>query len=84
MGKPIGDRFVCVDCAADTAELDEYYMVHDHVWAQAGMGCHDGMLCIGCIESRLGRTLVADDFKDVIVNIIGSQSQRLRDRLTLQ
>jgi hypothetical protein len=35
----------------------EYYMVHDIVWASAFMGPYDGMLCIGCLERRLGRPL---------------------------
>jgi hypothetical protein len=35
-------------------------MVHDHVWAQAGMT--DGFLCIGCLERRLDRCLQPNDF----------------------
>ena len=43
-------------------------MVHDAVWQAAGMptdrlqGAGRGFLCIGCLEGRLGRKLVARDF----------------------
>jgi hypothetical protein len=44
-------------------------MVQDHVWAAAGLGSTDGFLCIGCHEARLGRTLVAADFRsDMFMN----------------
>ena len=41
-------------------------MVHDAVWAQAG--AVDGYLCIGCLETRLGRALGPDYFPDFPVN----------------
>jgi hypothetical protein len=45
----------------------EYYMLKDEVWAQAGME-PQGFLCIGCLETRLGRELTAADFKDARIN----------------
>jgi hypothetical protein len=52
-------RFRCRDCGLDTGagpgEIGEYYSVHDAVWAAARMQRDDGMLCIGCLETRLGR-----------------------------
>ena len=53
----------CADCGFDTIVV-EYYMVHDHVWAAAGMGPDEdsGFLCIGCLERRLGRPLIGGDF----------------------
>jgi hypothetical protein len=70
--KHIGKRRdICNDCGVDTASFpdgkSEYYMVHDGLWSQAGM--EDGDLCIGCLETRLGRKLAPTDFKDVTVNI---------------
>jgi hypothetical protein len=59
----LNDR-ACCDC--DTTDRTECYMVHDHLWAAAGM--RQGFLCIGCLETRLGRQLVAGDFKDVPIN----------------
>jgi hypothetical protein len=41
-------------------------MVHDSVWKLAGMG--PDMLCIGCLEARLGRKLEPHSFTDVLCN----------------
>ena len=69
----------CRDCAADVVEVGEYYAVHDHVWPVEPDG---GVLCIGCLEARIGRRLSARDFKDLPINRSGSgTSARLRDRL---
>jgi hypothetical protein len=62
---------------------DEYYMVHDALWKLAGMEPDGGMLCIGCLETRLGRKLVRGDFTDYPINSgqLFPQSSRLRERL---
>ena len=71
-------RLYCVDCEADT--IDENYMVHDGVWPIAKDG---GMLCVGCLEQRIGRELTARDFRDCPLNTDGPhKSRRLRARLT--
>jgi len=56
-------------------------MVTNDVWAEAGMTT--GYLCIGCLEARLGRTLVAADFTRVPINEPGNpwNTARLDDRL---
>ena len=52
----------------------EWYMVHDRVWAAAGMDTGTiplggrGFLCVGCLEARLGRRLRRRDFIDAPVN----------------
>ena len=33
----IGLPDLCFDCKVDPFEINEYYMVHDKVWAEAGM-----------------------------------------------
>lgn len=45
-------------------------MVHDHVWATAGMSkdSHRQYLCVGCLERRLRRRLTPGDFTDALVN----------------
>src|SRR4051812_25386893 len=43
-------------------ELSEVYSVKAKVWKAAGMDDFGGCLCIGCLERRLGRTLVPKDF----------------------
>jgi len=58
-------RFLCLDCRFDT--LDEhYYMVSDELWAATGLGPHDGMLCLYCLEQRIGRRLVFADFTALV------------------
>lgn len=67
----------CLDCQVDTLAmpgsrrgwyLSEYYMVHDQVWAQAGMAALGGYLCVGCLSARLGRHLDRRDLTDARVN----------------
>lgn len=74
-------RFVCSDCGEHTSEINEYYMVHDHVWLTAGMAAEGGMLCIGCLEKHLGRELNRSDFTAAPINGIGIKSARLAARL---
>jgi hypothetical protein len=81
----------CADCDVGTRSINEYYMVHDHVWEQAWAGrlksWHelDGqqVLCIGCLEKRLGRKLTRYDFTDAPVNDRTQSfiSRRMRNRL---
>ena len=68
---------ICVDCGVNTAPDEwrhEWYMVHDSVWCAAGMPRQDptqygvAILCIGCLEGRLGRRLTRDDFTAASVN----------------
>jgi hypothetical protein len=53
--------FPCADCGRDTIGV-EYYIIHDHLWAAAGMAPDGGFLCVGCLERRLGRPLTGADF----------------------
>lgn len=75
---------ICVDCGIDTEETKEYFHVHDEVWLQATkqkVVLPFKVLCIGCLELRLGRQLVAGDFTNARVNKFGSHSARLKSRL---
>jgi len=76
------EPFTCLDCAACTLCLGEYYMVTDQVWSSVA---DHGMLCIGCLEQRLGRMLHAKDFTDAPINQISDMtddaSARLLNRL---
>jgi hypothetical protein len=78
-GARLDDGFPCGGCGIATWP-GEWYMVHGDVWARAGMGQH-GMLCVGCLEERLGRPLAANDFNDAPINRLTldtSDSARLR------
>jgi hypothetical protein len=60
----------------------EHYVVKDHIWQQAGMplGKMDsdnylaitggGILCVGCLEKRLGRLLTIDDFSPITLDLL--------------
>jgi hypothetical protein len=70
-------------------------MVSDEVWERAWRGCPrkwwwrhvsgQQILCVACLERRLGRRLTRCDFADAPVNDLGNgdyRSDRLIDRLT--
>lgn len=59
----------CLDCGKDTLKAKEYYMIHNHLWKLANPQVH-GMLCLDCLEKRLGRELRPADFTDAPVNEI--------------
>ncbi len=82
----------CADWGVGTITLGEMYMVKDEVWRQAWAGrrksCwHDqvpgtDILCIGCLEQRIGRRLVSGDFTDAPINDPDDdKSERLRNRI---
>jgi hypothetical protein len=60
----------------------ETYIVHDHVWKAAGMGSYDGCLCIGCLEKRIGRRLIPDDFADHPFNSLPGTPRLMERRRT--
>jgi hypothetical protein len=49
-------------------------MIRNDLWAVYGVG--KGLLCISCMEYRLGRPLQADDLLDVPANRIGNPYTR--------
>lgn len=85
MTTPHEDPFVCMDCRVDTSAINEYYMVNDSLWKVVTTKRHDsdGMLCIACLEARIGRKLVPADFTAAPINsgTIFELSERLIDRL---
>ncbi len=74
----------------------EYYMVESRVWREACPPMCESphcplvdhrpkYLCIGCLESRLGRRLIPTDFSLIPMNFISDEaygrSARLIDRM---
>ena len=55
-------RTCCRDCARDTTKIGHWYMVWDHVWAASELGREDGVLCLDCLQRRLGCELTLEDF----------------------
>jgi hypothetical protein len=62
-------RFRCVDCEKDTSNSGEYYAVDDKVWAASGLAPNDGMLCLTCLEQRIGRELNVEDFTAMVPSL---------------
>lgn len=56
----------CDACGKGTVR--EWFMVHDAVWAAAGLPNVRGVFRVGCFEAKLGRELEPDDFQDVPTN----------------
>jgi len=89
-------RKPCLDCGEPTWQpqgQSEWYMVQDQVWRASGAptrpvivpGEPGFYLCIGCLETRLGRMLFAGDFTDTPVNTPRPEyTDRLNDRLARQ
>jgi hypothetical protein len=76
----------CADCRVDVGKINEWYMVHDELYERAWPGHNavpygHAVLCIGCLETRIGRTLVRRDFANVPVNDIFDDSNCFSDRL---
>jgi hypothetical protein len=67
----------CLDCGVDTIKAGEHYMVRDEAWPIGGL---EGMLCIGCLERRIGRRLVPADFTYCVLNCRGRGSVCLQSR----
>lgn len=75
-------KWLCVDCG-DNTQLEHYFAKNDVWFGAAGMP-ETGMLCVGCLETRIGRLLNRNDFTDAHINNHRkyAMSARLVDRLT--
>lgn len=60
-------KFLCLDCSVDTGKIHEHYMLVDTTWFSIHAS-NRGMICIGCVEGRLGRSLTPQDFNNSHVN----------------
>jgi hypothetical protein len=56
--------WMCCDCACFVD--DEYYMVRNSLWKRHAEDA--SMLCVGCLENRMGRRLRPADFTDCALN----------------
>ncbi len=74
-------KWLCVGCKEDT-HLEHFFVVNG-VWFKVHNSKY-GMMCVGCMEARLGRKLNKNDFTSCYINQLnyGAKSDRLRDRLT--
>ena len=61
-------------------------MVTNYVWQDLA-GADEGMICLSCLESRIGRELLPNDFTSVIINLDDSmnpKSKKLMDRMRIK
>ena len=74
-------KWLCLDCKTDTKH--EHYFVNLDLWMNA-VGSKTGMLCVGCLETRIGRKLNKSDFTNCTINDVkfGQKTMRLIDRIT--
>ena len=59
-------KWLCVDCDRNTKF--EHYFVRPEVWFDLARMPETGMLCITCLELRIGRELNANDFTNAHIN----------------
>ena len=71
-------RLICGECSVDIGASIGYYSVHDHVWEIHGN--KEGGLCIGCLESRMGRKLHIGDLKMVPINIVNPYTRDIIEK----
>lgn len=77
------DICICIDCDVNTMDIDEYYMLKEEVWLSI-VPEDKGMLCIKCVEQRLGRKLAPEDFSYCPLNeeeYSQPRSDRLKNRM---
>lgn len=67
---------LCQDCSTHTGGSD-YYMVTNQLWEEAHPQIV-GMLCMSCLEARIGRKLVLEDFANVPVNLMNAKVLAIR------
>lgn len=72
----ITTTFICKDCGKDTG-IDEkdYYMVTHQVWDEYGVG--KDMLCMDCMESRIGHPLNKSDILDCPLNTMNPYTSEI-------
>jgi hypothetical protein len=69
MSSTYDSRWCCLDCGKNTGPAEEYFMLRHELWRRlVGRRDRGGMLCIRCVELRLGRGLCGRDFLQVPVN----------------
>ena len=75
-------KWLCLDCKVDTGKIAEHYFIQTDIWMKI-VGSNKGMLCVGCLETRLGRKLTSFDFTACTINSpkYEAKSSRLLERL---
>lgn len=74
-------KWNCVDCGRNTKL--EHYFVNEDVWFVLAKMPEQGMLCVNCIEKRIGRQLTSSDFTQAHINNprTNAMTNQLRSRI---
>lgn len=82
---------LCKDCGVDIHSINELCYINDALWKYVCSRKPEidtrYVLCIGCIEKRLGRQLTPNDFVSCELNghdFGRPKSDRLKDRLGIK
>jgi hypothetical protein len=60
----------CLDCGMNTGPTQEYFMLRHELWRRlVARRDRGGMLCLRCVELRLGRGLCGRDFLQIPANV---------------
>ena len=61
---PADRKWLCLDCSRNLLEPGgDYFMLQNHLWRElVPRSERHGMLCLACVERRLGRALNPGDF----------------------
>lgn len=86
--RPPPERRRCMgsDSPCPDPETREHYAVTNELW-DAVVPTEHGLLCIGCLEKRIGRQLAPADFADCLLNEppwVFSHSSRTLDRMGIR
>lgn len=75
-------KWICADCPRNTKH--EHYFVKSEVWFGEAKMPETGMLCVQCLENRIGRRLQPSDFTNAHINNPrkNMMSDLLRSRIT--
>lgn len=65
--KPVHLDWTCMDCGRDTSASNERYSLKDTIWRRVNPIIL-GMLCLKCVDDRLGRALYRSDFSSAPIN----------------
>lgn len=77
----------CMECHINTLGTKHYYMLKDDLWKKItsksfkGHRHSKGMLCLNCVEKRLGRRLSPQDFdltipvNEDIISVINNRDE---------
>ena len=68
-------EFNCKCCGKSTLTNRDYYMLEDKLWLELNNGKYEGMMCMDCVESKLGRKIAIKDLAPVPLNMINEDTR---------